>query len=409
MDAVDVAGAAVWFAAFTVPNALGVVYGAKPHPYGSTAHVLLFGALAVAPLTVRRRWPLAALVGVAVVECVATLVGVRFTPFVSNAGPALAVAVFTVADRLPRRTSLVWAAAATVATGAAGAAALALHPDQDQDLVQILIAAPAWFLGDALRVRRDYRSRLALEGQREAAERERRIRAEERLQVSRDVHDVVSHTLSMIAVRSGVARLLLDQRPEEAREALIAIERTSRSALDEIRHVLRQTRQRAEQTGDELASGTSDDSGGEPTLRDLESMIAELRRDGLTVSYRDTGSDRRYLPVLETSAYRIVQEALTNVIKHADATRAQVEVHRGERELAVSVVDNGRRPPASPADESRSEPRGLGLIGMRERAELFDGTLTAGPRDRGGFAVVARFPVDSRTAAELDADLAQQE
>lgn len=416
----DVVLAAVSFAAFTLPGAAGVTIGSGPDTYGSTTHVVLFGALAVAPLVVRRRWPVAALVGVTAVECAATLLGVRFTPFVSNAGPVMALAVFVVADRCPRRRSLFWCGAATIATAAAAAAAMPLHPDQDQDLVQVLLAAPAWLLGDALRVRRDYQRRLAWESQREAAERERRIRAEERLQVSRDVHDVVSHTLSMIAVRSGVARLLLDERPAEARDALIAIETTSRSALDEVRHVLRQTRHGAGQAAQDLASGPSGGSerAGGPTLRDLEPMVTGLRHDGLRVSYRGTGQARDYLPVLETSAYRIVQEALTNVVKHADATCAQVEVHHGHQELVVSIVDDGRvhqHTGPGPGDEARSGVRrpnghngGLGLVGMRERAELFGGTLTAGPRDEGGFAVVARFPAGCSGARQSADDAADQ-
>ncbi|MCK9895957.1 histidine kinase [Frankia sp. AgB32] len=412
----DVVLAAVSFAAFTLPGAVGVAIGSGPATYGSTTHVVLFGALAVAPLIMRRRWPLAALVGVSAVECSAALLGVRFTPFVSNAGPAMPLAFFAVADRCPRRTSLLWCGAAMVAVAAAAATAMPLHPDQDQDLVQVLIAAPASLLGDALHVRRDYRRRLAWESRREAAERERRIRAEERLQVSRDVHDVVSHTLSMIAVRSGVARLLLDERPAEARDALIAIETTSRSALDEVRHVLRQTRTEAGRAApDPTSLGGSKRIGG-PTLRDLEPMVTGLRHDGLRVSYRATGQPRDYLPVLETSAYRIVQEALTNVVKHAHATSAQVEVHHGHQELVLSIVDDGRvdqQADPGPGSDVQSGVRrlsgqggGLGLIGMRERAELFGGTLTAAPRDEGGFAVVARFPADDSGAQEMADEVA---
>jgi signal transduction histidine kinase len=423
-DAIDIAVAAVSFAAFTVPGALRRADGSGPGGYGSTAHVLLFGALAVAPLIVRRRWPLSVLAGVAVVHCVAALVGVRFTPFVSNAGPAMAVAVLTVADRHPRRTSLLTCTAATAATAIAAAVGLYLHPDQDQDAVQILIAAPAWLLGDALRTRRGYRHRLALEGQRQTAERERRIRAEERLQVSRDVHDVVSHTLSMIAVRSGVARLLLDERPDEARDALTAIETTSRSALDEVRRVLRHTRQEAGETAWGAAPkawGVAADRGGEPTLADLGPMVAGLRDAGLELSYRSTGRPRSYPRVLETSAYRIVQEALTNVVKHAGATCAQVEVHHGQRELVISVVDDGRPhqhagaalSPGGSTSSSGAAARpdggsGLGLIGMRERAELFDGTLSAGPREEGGFAVVVHLPIEHDVDDEPDVDAADQ-
>ncbi|MCM3922332.1 histidine kinase [Frankia sp. AiPs1] len=435
--------------------------------YGSTAHILLFGALAAAPLIAARRWPLPVLASVTAVLCAAAFAGVRFTPLVSNAGPALGVAVLTVADHHPRRMSLAASTAAVAATALSAAVAMRLYPDQKQDLVQALIAATAWLVGDAFRTRRRYRSRLALEACREAAERERRIRAEERLRVARDVHDVVSHTLSLIAVRSGVARLLED--PREAREALSVIETTSRSALDEVRRVLRSTRQEIRepsvrsdatpttrpQTGTTGVLGRADravSSAGrpkrdesarageqasaddrarvtEPKLADLDHLVAGLQRRGFHTSYRRTGTERCYLPVLETSVYRIVQEALTNVVRHANATEAQVTVHDGPRELVVSIVDDGHAPPGGPEhhhsnetpavcrsgharydpagepgaphsrppESDRASGPGLGLVGMRERAELFAGTLSAAPRGRGGYAVVARFPVSLAT------------
>nr|WP_235826149.1 histidine kinase [Candidatus Frankia alpina] len=460
---VDIAIVLASFALFTLPAALTPTVAPGADSYGSTAHVLLFGTLAAAPLIAARRWPLPVLATVATVLCAAALAGVRFTPLVSNAGPALGVAVLTVADHHPRRISVAASTTAVVAISVATAVALQLYPDQEQDLVQALVAVAAWLVGDAFRTRRRYRSRLALEARREATERERRIRAEERLRVARDVHDVVSHTLSLIAVRSGVARLLED--PREAREALSVIETTSRSALDEVRRVLRTTRQEirepsgraeamqttrpqvepAEVPGQadraEAADGPAGAAGSarlgdqadadepamitEPKLADLDHLVAGLRRRGFHTSYRRTGTARSYPPVLETSVYRIVQEALTNVVRHANAVEAQVTVHDGSRELIVSIVDDSRVSPGDAAhhrsdeatedcrrDQSRSDPAGeprgptsrrpepdrgsgsgLGLIGMRERAELFAGTLTAGPRAAGGFAVVVRFPI----------------
>ncbi|WP_041938711.1 MULTISPECIES: sensor histidine kinase [Frankia] len=461
--AVDVAVALASFALFSLPAALTPTVSPGADAYGSTSHILLFGVLCAAPLIAARRWPLPVLASVTAVLCAAAFAGVRFTPLVSNAGPALGVAVLTVADHHPRRTSLAASTAAVASIAVSTAVAMRLYPDQEQDLVQALIAAAAWLVGDAFRTRRRYRCRLALEARREAAERERRIRAEERLRVARDVHDVVSHTLSLIAVRSGVARLLED--PREAREALSVIETTSRSALDEVRRVLRSTRQeieepsgrsdatltarpereptgvssRADQTvpssgqperaesvqADERFSADAPARITEPKLADLDHLVAGLQRHGFRTSYRRTGTERCYLPVLETSVYRIVQEALTNVVRHADATEAQVSVHDGPRELVVRIVDDGRTSPgspehhhseATPADRridqarcgladaptgsasGRPEPDtasgpGLGLVGMRERAELFAGTLSAGPHEGGGFAVVARFPL----------------
>ena len=203
-------------------------------------------------------------------------------------------------------------------------------------------------------------------------------RAEERLRLSRDVHDVVSHSLSMIAVRSGVARLLIDQQPEEARAALTAIETASRSALDELRQMLRQIRDPA--SGHEIAT---------PTLGDLPALVDRLRHGGLDLCYQRTGEPRRYGTALELSAYRIAQEALTNVVKHAGAAHAWVEVAHGHSELTITVTDDGPGPAQPP-----SGPPGLGIVGMRERAAMLGGQLTAGSRPEGGFAVVARLPVE---------------
>jgi signal transduction histidine kinase len=347
---------------------------------GSPLAVAVFGVLAAAPLVARRRWPVATVVSVAVICMAATLVGVRFTPFVSNAGPNFAIAVFTVADRCDRRSSLTATLLAGLATWAVLPLGIHLHPGQDQDAVQAVAAIPAWLAGDIVRARRIYRRRLELETHRRAAEKEGRARAEERLRLSRDVHDVVSHSLSMIAVRSGVARLLLDEQPGEARAALSAIETASRSALDELRHLLRQIRDPA--AGDEIAT---------PVLGDLPGLVGRLRESGLDLSYQCTGQPGAYSMALELSAYRIAQEALTNVAKHAPAARAWLEVAHGPSELTITVTDGGPGPP-----EPAARSAGLGIVGMRERAAMLDGQLTAQARPGGGFAVVARLPVADR-------------
>jgi signal transduction histidine kinase len=374
-DAIDVLIAAACCAVFTLPALAGAVGGT-----GSRLAVAGFGVLAAAPLVVRRRWPVVTVVAVAVVYIAAALAGVRFTPFVSSAGPNLAIAVFTAADRCDRRSSLT----ATILTGLAIWAvlplALRLHPGQDQDAVQALVAAPAWLAGDMARARRGYRQCLELEARRRAAETEGRARAEERLRLSRDVHDVVSHSLSMIAVRSGVARLLLDEQPGEARVALAAIETASRSALDELRHLLRQIREPA--AGEETAA---------PVLGDLPALVARLRGSGMRLSYRCSGQPGAYGVAVELSAYRIVQEALTNVAKHAPGARAWLEVARGPAELTITVTDDGPGPPQTAARSA-----GLGIVGMQERAAMLDGQLTAQARPGGGFAVVARLPAPDR-------------
>jgi signal transduction histidine kinase len=359
--------------AFTLPVLAGVTTRT-----GSPLAVAGFGVLAAAPLVVRRKWPAATVVAVAAVCVAATLAGVRFTPFVSNAGPNFAIAVFTAADRSDRRSSLIVTLLAALATWAALPLGMHLHPGQGQDAVQAAAAVPAWLAGDMARARRLYRQRLERETQRRLAEKEGRARAEERLRLSRDVHDVVSHSLSMIAVRSGVARLLLDEQPGEARAALSAIETASRSALDELRHLLRQIRDPA-----------AEDETATPALGDLPGLVGRLRESGLDLDYRSTGNQGAYGMALDLSAYRIVQEALTNVAKHAPAAHAWLEVAHGPSELTITVTDDGPglSQPASPSS-------GLGIVGMRERAAMLGGQLTAQARPGGGFAVVARLPIE---------------
>jgi signal transduction histidine kinase len=371
-DLMDGALAAGCFAAFTVPVLLGV---GPAHPHGPEA---AFGAMAAAPLIVRRRWPVTVLFVVAAVYVAAALADVAFTPFVSNAGPNLAIAVFTAAGRGRRPWSLTAAVVAGAATWASLPVAVHLYPDHDQDAVQLVAVIVGWVAGDMARAIREYRQQLQLVQRRRAVEELQLARAEERLRLSREVHDVVSHSLSAIAVQAGVARLVFAEQPDQAGAALSAIETASRSALDELRKLLRQIRDSQDGDGDEAAA---------PTLSDLPALIGRLRRAGLDVSWHSTGEPRTYGTAVELSAYRITQEALTNVTKHAGRARAQVEIGRGTDELTIAVTDDGGPNPGRSAATG-----GLGIRGMRERAELLGGTLTAGPAPGGGFAVVARIP-----------------
>ncbi len=374
-DWIDAAIAAGCFLLFTLPVLVGATSG-----IGSTPAIAALGVAAVLPLVLRRRWPVAVVVAVAGVLCLATVLGVRFTPWVSNTGPAFGVAVLTLADRRPRRESLLVTGGALVALYIVGWLGADLHPDQEQDFVQLLIAVPAWLLGDMLRTRRAYRNSLAEQQIRQAREEERRIRAEERLRVSREVHDLISHTLSMVAVRSGVARLVLDERPGEARAALGAIETASRSALNELRRVLAQIRECG-----------PDPETEDPGLAEIANLVQGLRHEGLDVAYQVVGAPVDAPALLQTTAYRIVQEALTNVVKHAHTDRAWVEIRHAPTELQVSVTDAG--PAAGRAAEADGSGSGLGLLGMRERVSLFGGRLDAGPRAEGGFAVRASLPL----------------
>jgi signal transduction histidine kinase len=381
-DVIDWATAAGCFVVLTVPVLLGTGSGHSP------AIEAIFGAMAAAPLVVRRRWPLTVVLVVTAVYVAAALADVAFTPFVSNGGPNLAMAVFTAAYQSRRKRSLITAALAGVATWASTAIALHLHPHHGQDAVQLFTVIAAWVAGDTVRAVRGYRQQLQLVERRREIEELQLARAEERLRLSREVHDVVSHSLSAIAVQAGVARLVLAQQPGQAGAALSAIETASRSALDELRMLLRQIRDPAD--ADEATA---------PTLADLPALIDRLREAGLDVSYETTGQPQRYGTAVELSAYRIAQEALTNVAKHTSGARTRVQVDHGPAELSVTVTDDGGRSPLRAVGSD-----GLGIPGMRQRAGLVGGTLTAGPRPAGGFVVTARLPVQAGIAALANQD-----
>lgn len=372
----DVAIAAAPYLLFTVP-VLGAHEGQGP-----AWAIAVLGAVVCAPLALRRRWPSAVAVTVVVGLCVAALCAVRFTPFVSNAGPALGVAAYTLAATRSRRSSLRVTVGLLICLSVFTAIGYGLHPHTDQDAVQWLIAIPAWLVGDTVRVRRGYQLEVVREHEARAVERDGRIRAEERLRVSREVHDVVSHTLSMIALRSGVARTVADRNPDEVRAALAAIESASRTALDELRGILRDIR-------DVAPTGHPD----EPTLADVQQLAETARAGGLDVelTIEAQPGDKSLPPMLEMTVYRIVQESLTNVAKHAQARRVWIDIGAEGDSIRVSVVDDGVGRPTDAVE-------GIGTAGMRERVELFGGSLDldAGPGGI-GHRVAATFPLAMRS------------
>jgi signal transduction histidine kinase len=246
------------------------------------------------------------------------------------------------------------------------------------------VVAAAWLLGHFAHNYRAYAARLeerTAELERAREELARRAVVEERLRLARELHDVVAHAMSVIAVQSGVGAHVATTQPKEAAKALAAIEATSRAALEELRRLLGVLRQEDEPQGD-LAPV--------PGLADLEGLLAEVAKAGLAVKLQVNGT--RPLPAgVDLSAYRIVQEALTNVVKHAGPARAQVTIRYRDHEVTVEVIDDGRGAVTSASDGRVGT--GHGLIGMRERVQAFGGDLEVGPRPGGGFRVAARLPV----------------
>jgi signal transduction histidine kinase len=352
-------------------------------PVGSGMLVLGYGLvlLHTLPLAARRRFPGTVLAVIVASGLAGAALGLP--PFFF--GPAILVAVYSVAAYGSR-----WVALAGLALAEVGLAAVQLTPFgiEFEGLALVVfmgILAAAWLLGHFAHNYRAYAVRLeerTAELKRAREELARRAVVEERLRLARELHDVVAHAMSVIAVQSGVGAHVADSRPEEVGKALAAIEATSRAALTELRRLLGVLRQDSEPQ----ASLTP-----VPGLANLEGLLAEVAKTGLAVKLRVEGRPAPLPTGLDLSAYRIVQEALTNVVKHAGPARAQVTIRYRDHELAVEVTDDGRGVGAVAGDGRRGT--GHGLIGMRERVQAFGGDLEVGPRPGGGFRVAARLPV----------------
>ena len=247
--------------------------------------------------------------------------------------------------------------------------------------VNIIVFITAWILGDNVRNRRNYLIELEEKASRIEQQREseaRRAVSEERNRIARELHDVVAHSMSVMVVQAGAARRVLQTNPGQAAEAMTAIEETGRESLHEMRRVLGVLR--SDNTEAELAPA--------PGLDDFDRLIRQCEEAGLPVELEVAGDVRKLAPGLELSAYRIIQESLTNSLKHAGQARATVNLDYRPDALVVAVTDDGH---------GASAPRGTGqgLVGMRERVEAYGGELVAGPRGGGGFRVRATFPLQA--------------
>src|SRR5829696_5075290 len=341
--------------------------------------LLVAGPLA---LLVRRRWP-------AQVLAVTLSCGLAYAARTYPEGPsslAIYPALWTVALTSPRRTA--WVAAGGTAVAVAGAE-LFLYGDTMFDGEPLYAAATvfaAMWWGEAVRARRAYVAELRDRAERAERTREEEARRrvdEERMRIARELHDVVSHTIGVISVQAGVAAHLLERRPDKAAESLAAIRQASDEALGELHAMLGVLRH-------------GDGGGGQaplspaPGLGELDALVAQAAGAGLEVQVSLEGRPRRLPPAVDLAAYRVVQESLTNVIRHARAGRADVTVHHADGRVVVEVTDDGR---ARPGDRNGNG-SGRGILGMRERARALGGSLEAGPRPEGGFRVVASLPVE---------------
>jgi signal transduction histidine kinase len=358
---------------------LGITFRA-----GSLIGVLLLAAETM-PLTWRRRYPRSVLAAMTASAFVLLVAG--FRPTVADLG--LVIAVYSVAGHSSRRSAVIAGLAFLVAL--AGLIAIAdLKYPQDQTepqqyIVNFASFAFAWFLGVLQRNRREHTAKLEALNRQLAEERESRARwavSEERSRIARELHDVIAHTVSVMVVQAGAARRVAATRPEQARDAMTSIESTGRQALGEMRRLVGVLRNSDEPT-------TLDP---QPRLADVPALVEQARKAGLDVEL-DVWGEPRPLPAgVDLSAYRIVQEALTNVRKHAGPASVQVQVRYGPQSLHIEVADDGR---SSAAHAGTNGNRGQGLIGMRERVALYGGKLEVGRTSEGGFRVLADLPLEA--------------
>src|SRR5580692_11702617 len=361
--------------------------------YSHTPHNgIVLALLVCGPIVALRRWPLPVLAVAVAATGVVTAAGNAPLPF----GLMLGLAVYFVASQLPRRWSIPAAAATAAALGAALVyATLAVRnaSPAGEAVAGLVPVAAAWFIGDSVAARRRYLAGLARQAERERAaeaERARQDVREERVRIARELHDVVAHTLAVITVQAGVGRRLMAKRPEEASTALESIENIGRTAQDELRVVLGLLRDEENRTA-VLAPA--------PRLVDVKELVETVRASGTPVDLYLSGTDRPLSPALELSVYRVIQEALTNVVKHAPGACAAVSLSVSDREILLDVTDDGGPagppgPPGPPAAGERQTGPGHGIVGMRERIAAFGGWLAAEPLAGRGFRVNAQVPIE---------------
>jgi signal transduction histidine kinase len=334
------------------------------------AQALAYG-VAAALLVIRRERPLQCLL------LVCAVLAVEFAVFGSPEGMALslipAVAVYTVANREDRRRAL-YGLAAALALGVAWEAfdPVIVRPVQyAQSSAWLSIWVIAWLLGALVRTRRLYSEGLV----RERKEKELTAVAEERNRIARELHDVVGHSVSVMTVQASAVRRLMRPDQEKERAALETVEAAGREALTEMRRMV-----------GVLRSGDAEPNlAPPPTMDQLGGLADNFRRAGLDVVLETDGTPVTLPPGLDLTAYRLVQEALTNTLRHAHATRAVVHVGYCDEALRISVRDDGEGPNGAPP--------GTGLLGMRERVGVYGGTLTTGAADGGGFELRADLPL----------------
>jgi signal transduction histidine kinase len=377
-----------WFDALVVVGIgvgiAGVVAG-QGRTGGPTGPAWFDGLAIVAclsPLFFRRRYPFGAPVGVGVAVVLTTFVDPRLAPFAFVTFLAGCAAVFLMGLLRDRSQAVAGLAIAV------GVDALVAYKDPKGNLgafiatsvVFAIVWTIAFALGGKFREADEAKERAA-RAEREREERATAAVSEERARIARELHDVVGHSVSVMTVQASAVRRLLRPEQQRERDALLIVEQTGREALAEMRRMVGVLRRPEEAPA--LAP--------QPSLEHLDGLVAQAREAGLPVELRIEGEPVQLPAGVDLTAYRLVQEGLTNAMKHAHAERTQVVVRYGDNDIEVTVSDDGRG--TLGCDGAASG--GHGLVGMRERVSGYGGELEAGPRPGGGYRLRARLPVVS--------------
>ena len=385
-----------------VAAGIGISLQNAPPGYERPATVVLIGVPLLMIVPLAGRWPLLVLAVVTAAFIAFRVLGIREAAFSGNVYFLALLSAGAYTDHRLRS----WGRAASLAAifglwlyravsqdyAGFGGSILALQ------LYSLLSAAVmfglGWFVGDTMRARRRHEAALeaqtaALADRTQELEQEREANAHravlaERVRIARELHDVVAHHVSVMGVQAGGARHVLARAPDQAQQALTAIEASSRQAVQELHRLLGFLRH----------SDETDGLAPQPSLEQLGALVTQMREAGLRVAVTVEGEVQLLPPSVDLSAYRIVQEALTNTLKHGGTSEALVTVHYARQAVEVEVLDDGQ----GLGSHTQQNGSGKGLLGMQERVKLHGGELDVGPRAEGGFRVWARLPLGERSA-----------
>jgi signal transduction histidine kinase len=337
---------------------------------------------ATLPIALRRRWPLAAAVMVAAVVAGQEALGGDLTENSITPLLSLAMVVYGVSAYCDRRRAFVGLAAVLLLLWLE--VVLSDNTVGSDFLFTALLVFGPWLVGRIVATRVELAAELSDKADRLEREQDKQAElavAQERSRIARELHDVVAHNVSVMVVQAAAARRMIDNDTNKAKEALGSVEQTGRAALKEMRRMVGMLGQGE----DELLLTP------QPSMDELDSLIERAREAGLEVDLEVEGERKRLESGVDLSAFRIVQEALRNTLKHAGPARAQIKLRYGDNDVEVDVSDNGR---GVRAETENGAVTGQGLVGMRERVAMLGGEIEAGYRQDGGFGVHARLPLE---------------